>query len=139
LPQGDLIKKKQKLNSLNDQANPVKFNIKLKVSKDFNIFVTKNIKQNSSNINIKLESSNTSVINNKLHESPNPFYITNKLHEKEKNDKDRINNFKKANIDKKYSISPTLQFKKDCNSNNNDIGEFKLDLRSMLVLYFVID
>ena len=139
MPQGDLIKKKQKLNSLNDQANPVKFNIKLKVSKDFNIFVTKNIKQNSSNINIKLESSNTSVINNKLHESPNPFYITNKLPEKEKNDKDRINNFKKANIDKKYSISPTLQFKKDCNSNNNDIGEFKLDLRSMLVLYFVID
>lgn len=78
----------------------------------------------------KLESSNTSVIN-KLYESPNQNYTRNKEYEKEK-----INNFKKANVDNKYSISPTIHIKKD--NNNSEIGEFKLELKSIEISILLI-
>ncbi len=64
---------------------------------------------------------------NKLFDSP----VHNRIreNEKDKNEKEKINNFNKAH-DKKYSISPTLHIKKEQNSNNSEIGEFKLELRS---------
>lgn len=110
---------------MNDQATSIKSIVRLKVSKDFGSHLGKNIKQNSSiHIKIKLESSNNSVIN-KPFESPNPTHIRHK-----ENDKEKINNFRKP-YDKKYSISPTLQMKKDQIGNNGELGEFKLELRSI--------
>lgn len=126
-----MIKINRKLNSLNDQSTSIKNNIKLKVSKDFGSYANKNIKQNSSIlIKINLESSNTSSGMNKLYESPIPMHLRSKDNEKEKSEKDKLNNFKRA-YDKKYSISPTMQIKRDHNGNNNEIGEFKLELRSI--------
>lgn len=40
----------KKLNAMNDQSASIKNNNKLKASKDFNSYVNRNIKQNSSNI-----------------------------------------------------------------------------------------
>jgi len=57
--------------------------------------------------------------------------LRSKDNDKEKSEKDKLNNFKRA-YDKKYSISPTIQIKRDHNSNNNELGEFKLELRSIL-------
>lgn len=82
---------------------------------------------------INLESSNTSVVN-KLYESPIPMHLRSKDNDKEKTEKDKLNNFKQA-YHKKYSISPTLQVKRDQNGNNNEIGEFKLELRSIFKFF----
>lgn len=79
------------------------------------------MKQSSSIITFKLESSNTTAIN-KIQESPVKLPIKN-------NDKEKIiNNFKTPN-ERKFSNSPSIPIKK---GQNNDLGEFRLELKSKI-------